>query len=151
MRQKKLRLRLVNNGIACEQALLFGRVKRVSRERVSERRRAPSLARSRKAHFAYPNRRACSQANNGTLCRTAQIRKLYSISCSYTDLKAYCIECCIERICTYRSLIGLFSRSPTCIFHLHIFHNTPSPCLPSQILHKHCLQFLLGRLIRRGN
>ena len=89
--------------------------------------------------------------SNRTLCRTAQIRKLYSISCSYTDLRAYCIECCIECICTYRSLIGLFSLSPTCICHLHIFHNTPSPCLPSQILHKHCLQFLLGRLIRRGN
>ena len=36
--------------LACEQALLFGRV-------------APSLARSREAHFAYPNRRACSQAS----------------------------------------------------------------------------------------
>ena len=33
--------------LACEQALLFGRVKRVSRER---------------ARFACPNRRACSQA-----------------------------------------------------------------------------------------
>ena len=47
--------------LACEQALLFGRVKQVSRERASERRAAPSLAHSRKAHFAYPNRRACSQ------------------------------------------------------------------------------------------
>ena len=28
----------LNDAIACEQALLFGRVKRVSRERVSERR-----------------------------------------------------------------------------------------------------------------
>ena len=28
--------------------------------------------------------------------------------------------------------------------HLHIFHNTP--CLPPKILHKHCLQFLMGRL-----
>ena len=33
--------------VACEQALLFGRAKRVSRERASE---------------ARPNRRACSQA-----------------------------------------------------------------------------------------
>ena len=80
--------------------------------------------------------------SNRTLCKTAQIRKLYSISCSYVHLKAHCIDCCIERICTYRSPVGLFSLSPTCICHLHIFHNTPSPCLPSQILHKHCLQFL---------
>ena len=36
--------------VACEQVLLFGRVKRVSRERASETR------------FACPNRRACSQA-----------------------------------------------------------------------------------------
>ena len=37
--------------LACEQALLFGRVKRVSRERATERR-----------SFACPNRRACLQA-----------------------------------------------------------------------------------------
>ena len=48
--------------LACEQALLFGRVKRVSRERASERRSREG-PRSREAHFAYPNRRACSQAN----------------------------------------------------------------------------------------
>ena len=42
--------------LACEQALLFGRAKRVSRERASERR-------SREARFARPNRRACSQAS----------------------------------------------------------------------------------------
>ena len=54
--------------LAFEQALLFGRVKRVSRERASERRsregqrKGPSLARSREAHFVCPNRRACSQA-----------------------------------------------------------------------------------------
>ena len=48
-------------GVACEQALLFGRVKRVSRERASERRS--------EAHFAYPNRRACSQANIGAMSR----------------------------------------------------------------------------------
>ena len=52
--------------LACEQALLFGRVKRVSRERASERRSREglgrSLTRSREARFACPNRRACSQA-----------------------------------------------------------------------------------------
>ena len=50
--------------IACEQALLFGRVKRISRELASERRSRegpPSLARSREVHFACPNRRVCSQ------------------------------------------------------------------------------------------
>ena len=51
-------------GVACEQALLFWLVKRVSRERVSERR-SPSLTRSREAGFACPNRRACSQATVG--------------------------------------------------------------------------------------
>ena len=40
-----------DTGVACQQALLFGRVKGVSRER--------------EAHFAYPNKRACSQANTG--------------------------------------------------------------------------------------
>ena len=46
----------------------FGRVKRVSRERASEQRsregqrKGSSLARSREAHFACPNRRACPQA-----------------------------------------------------------------------------------------
>ena len=59
----------ININLACEQALLFGRMKRVSRERASERRsregqrKGPSLARSREARFACPNRRACSQAN----------------------------------------------------------------------------------------
>ena len=59
--------------LACEQALLFVRVKRVLRERPSERRSlegqrkgflflGPSLARSREARFACLNRRACSQA-----------------------------------------------------------------------------------------
>ena len=47
--------------IACEQALLFGRVKQVSRERTSGRR-SRALARSCEARFACPNRRACSQA-----------------------------------------------------------------------------------------
>ena len=65
-----LERKLKNWALACEQALLFGRVKRVSRERASKqasgeaaRGLGPSLARSREAHFARPNRRACSQAN----------------------------------------------------------------------------------------
>ena len=55
--------------IACEQALPFGRVKRVSRERASGRRsregqrKGAPRSRSREARFACPNRRACSQAN----------------------------------------------------------------------------------------
>ena len=71
--------------IACEQALLFGQVKRVSRKRASERRSrewqallfgrvkrvsrvflGPSFARSREDPFACPNGRACSQANRKT-------------------------------------------------------------------------------------
>ena len=43
--------------VACEQALLFGRAKRASRER--------SLAHSCETRFARPNRRACSQAISG--------------------------------------------------------------------------------------
>ena len=59
--------------MACEQALLFGRVKQVSQERASERRSAGgyrkglSLVRSREAQFACPNRRACSQASQEKL------------------------------------------------------------------------------------
>ena len=45
--------------LACEQALLFGRAKRVSREHASERRSREGQARSREAR---PNRRACSHA-----------------------------------------------------------------------------------------
>ena len=71
--------------IACEQALLFGQVKRVSRKRASERRSrewqallfgrvkrvsrvflGPSFARSREDRLACPNGRACSQANRKT-------------------------------------------------------------------------------------
>ena len=57
--------------VTCEQALLFGRAKRVSRLRANEwwSREGPrtpflgpSLARSRGARFAHLNRRACSQA-----------------------------------------------------------------------------------------
>ena len=40
-----------DTGVACQQPLLFGRVKGVSRER--------------EAHFVCPNKRACSQANTG--------------------------------------------------------------------------------------
>ena len=53
--------------IACEQALLFGRVKPVSRERASERRSREG--RSCEARFACPNRRACSQATGWMICR----------------------------------------------------------------------------------
>ena len=45
--------------LACEQALLFGRAKRVSREHASERRSREGQARSREAR---PNRRACLHA-----------------------------------------------------------------------------------------
>ena len=48
--------------LACEQALLFGRVKRV--------------ARSREARFACPNRRACSQAI--FLCSEFKLENIYS-------------------------------------------------------------------------
>ena len=50
--------------LACEQALLFGRAKRVSRERtrLCPSRLRRSLGRSRETRFARPNRRACSQA-----------------------------------------------------------------------------------------
>ena len=60
--------------VACEQALLFGQAKRAPRERASEGPFAGpswlrrSLARSRAARFARPNRRACSLA---TMCTAA--------------------------------------------------------------------------------
>ena len=47
-----------SHNVACEQALLFGRAKRASRERASE---GP---RTRETRFAHPNRRACSQASH---------------------------------------------------------------------------------------
>ena len=56
MYKKRKSKRTTIRKVACEQALLFGRVKRVSRER------GPSLVRSREARFACPNRGACSQA-----------------------------------------------------------------------------------------
>ena len=54
--------------VACEQALLFGRAKRVSRERASERRsrEGQRKARSREACFARQNMRACSQGTTST-------------------------------------------------------------------------------------
>ena len=54
--------------LACEQALLFGRV---SRERAGENCSflSPSLARSREAHFACPNRRVCSRAKSSLAVR----------------------------------------------------------------------------------
>ena len=50
--------------LAWEEALLFGRAKRVSRERarLCPPRLRRSLGRSRETRFARPNRRACSQA-----------------------------------------------------------------------------------------
>ena len=48
----------VTKDLACEQAVLFGRVKRVSRERASERPLARAFSRG-SLRFA---RRACSQA-----------------------------------------------------------------------------------------
>ena len=62
----QVRMYAVKCAVKCESAqtaskLLFGRVKRVSRERASKGpRKGPSLARSSKARFACPNRRACS-------------------------------------------------------------------------------------------
>ena len=47
--RRKSRVENLNEQIACEQALLFGQAKRVSRER--------------EAFFARPNRRACSQVS----------------------------------------------------------------------------------------
>ena len=59
-------------GLACEQALSYLGEWSESRENAwasgeaeRGRRKAPSLARSREAHFAYPNRRACAQARDG--------------------------------------------------------------------------------------
>ena len=55
---------LANPNIACEQALLFGQAKRVSRERPSEGTRLRrSLARSSETRFNRPDGTACSQAN----------------------------------------------------------------------------------------
>ena len=60
------------NDLGGEQALLFGREKRVSRERASEQR--SHNWRSREAHFACPNRRACSQAINDLFLPAILIR-----------------------------------------------------------------------------
>ena len=72
--------RLKDCNVACEQALLFGRVKRVARERASERRsregqRSPLLARSRETRFACPNRTACSQAN----CNAIALSRFFQV------------------------------------------------------------------------
>ena len=56
-----IQLKEAYHRIACEQALLFGQVKRASRERTSE-----GLVRPRSARFARPDRRACWQANDRT-------------------------------------------------------------------------------------
>ena len=51
------------------------------------------------------------------------------------------------RILHQATFVYLIS-GPIGIRHLHISHNTP--CLPPKILHKHCFQFLLGRLKHPG-
>ena len=69
---------LTTCALACEQALLFGRVKRAS-ERQSLEGLGPSLARSREARFACPNRRACSQATCAPVIFTAKISCITSV------------------------------------------------------------------------
>ena len=51
------------------------------------------------------------------------------------------------RILHQATFVYLIS-GPIGIRHLHISHNTP--CLPPKILHKHCFQFLVGRLKHPG-
>ena len=69
--QPKLLMSEWVGAVTCEQGLLFGRAKRVSRLRANEWWSCegprtpflgPSLARSRGARFGHVNRRACSQA-----------------------------------------------------------------------------------------
>ena len=66
--------------LAYQQALLFGRAKRVSRERASERpsRVGQRKARSREARFVRPNRRACSQARKPL--RSSVLARLVSLA-----------------------------------------------------------------------
>ena len=45
---------------------------------------------------------------------------------------------------TWRLMVENFIGLDPIIRHLHISHD--APYLPPQILHKHCFQFLLGRL-----
>ena len=63
---------------------------------------APSLARSREAHFAYPNRRACSQASFGYVeqlplwkhennLKKSHLYSLYNVLT--TSLPGCCVEC----------------------------------------------------------
>ena len=78
---------LTTCALACEQALLFGRVKWVSPECVSERRSleglGPSLACSREARFACWNRRACSQATCALVIFTVKISCITSVDLWY--------------------------------------------------------------------
>ena len=123
MRVSECRCRSFRNLIACEQALLFGRVKRVSRERASERpsregqRKGPSLARSREARFACQNRRACSQAKNlknmeplsiflmGTVqssaVHTKPVNQLTETPSFWNRSPRYLISFLIRRICQF--------------------------------------------------
>ena len=72
------------NDLACEQALLFGRVKNESRENARARDRGPlaasPLARafSRDSFFTRPNRRACSQAMDDNKLRAVYYFSLQS-------------------------------------------------------------------------
>ena len=59
--------------LACKQALLFGRVKRFSRERASEGP-LPASPLARETRFACPNRRACSKANLSHHLTTSTLR-----------------------------------------------------------------------------
>ena len=66
--------------LAYQQALLFGRAKRVSRDRPRERptREGQRKARSREARFVRPNRRACSQARKPL--RSSVLARLVSLA-----------------------------------------------------------------------
>ena len=62
-------------------ASLFEVMLGVSRERASEGQgKGPSVARSQEAHFAYPNRRACSQANFAAILARHLIQTAHSVS-----------------------------------------------------------------------
>jgi len=49
-----------------------------------------------------------------------------------------------------RALFPTTFLETSCISHFHISHNAPYLAPPTQILHKHCFQFLLGRLRLRA-
>ena len=65
-----------------------------TRERAAKPRGAPSLARSREAHFAYPNRRACSQAtlSERILLLTVSLIDILAYYCVLTKNTKICIS-----------------------------------------------------------